>query len=185
MNFFKKLFHCNRDSASGNDILFSPEDSRFQSLISLPAPIIHPGDMMEELGIAMCLRRQTAVSFGSKDIKAYEVRLPGNNKHLCFFLGLLENNSYYGNIPGTTCICTCKQSDYVFKESKSFLMPMQIHKDRVYMLECSYDCNAFRVEADCLYKVYRKDGRREAVIRFEGDDRRLNRALPIIKDSLC
>ncbi len=187
MNLFKKLFRrrgsCDSKVAD-NDILFSPEDSRFQSLISLPAPIVHPGDMMEELGIAVCMHRKSSVAYNSEDIKAYEVLSPDDNKHLCFFLGMLKDGCYYGNIPGTACICTCCQSDYLFKESTGFRIPVMIRKDRVYMLECCYDCKAFRVEADCLYKVNRRDGSRETMLRFGGNNRRLDKAFPVIKDIL-
>ncbi len=185
MNLLKKLFRRHGSSgsqAAGNDILFSPEDSRFQSLISLPEPIVHPVDMMEELGIAVCMHRKNSVAFGSEDIKAYEVLSPDDNKHLCFFLGMLKDGCYYGNIPGTSCICTCRQNDYVFKESKSFRMPVMIRKDRIYMLECCYDRKTFRVEADGFYKINRQDGNCETVLQFEGDDRRLNKAFSVIKD---
>ncbi len=122
MNLLKKLFRRHGSSgsqAAGNDILFSPEDSRFQSLISLPEPIVHPGDMMEELGIAVCMHRKNSVAFGSEDIKAYEVLSPDDNKHLCFFLGMLKTVATTETSPALPASAPAAKTTMFSKKAKA------------------------------------------------------------------
>lgn len=181
--FFQKFRKKARSQASAQTSSSSATDrhpSKFNTLIKMPSLILHPGDMMEELGIAICMNERSAAAFSSDMIDLYEVFLPESNQTISFF-GLERNGFVYGNIIGSPYICVCPENAYDFKPIECFDAPFADKGSCYQVLHCRFNKKCFGITVESFDQIDKTTQDRKTLLLFEGCDRSPAKALRLIE----
>ncbi|MBP3547025.1 MAG: hypothetical protein J6K16_07885 [Alphaproteobacteria bacterium] len=100
--------------------------------------VIYPADVVEELGVAICLDNQKEVCLNSNDIKLYDMFRIDNSGFVGSFYAFEYADKYYGYIVGDNRIISCLKTSFIFKETDKMTIPLLRTQDSYYALMCSY-----------------------------------------------
>lgn len=155
MNFLSKLIgRLSKKKAAAQGVAAEDKNNTAEkhpgmvrTCIHMPQRIIHPSEMMEELGIAIVNDTKECVAFNSGEICLFDMST-FEGDFVGSFYALKRNNLYYGNIVGHRDIIACETDAFKFTATEMLSVPIHLQGQDLYALLCRY-----KKENGCLVPV--------------------------------
>lgn len=109
-----------------------------RTCIHMSQNIIHPCNMMEELGIAVATDTREAVAYNSDEIILFDMFDFGGD-FIGSFYALKRNGLYYGNIVGRREIVACETDAFRFVKTDLLKIPFMQTEQTLHAMLCRYN----------------------------------------------
>lgn len=165
MNFFKMLkgwFSSKKEVDLVEKTL--PPKGEVRVLMEMPYNVVHPGDLMEPLLMAISTRTLQPVGANVTDIKLYSLYDRDDNTFIGSFYALERDGGFYGNLVGSSKICFLEKDAFKYKKTEELVVPLENKAGKRLVLICVYKRRKASLTVSCLMKADENGGQNGEIL---------------------